>query len=681
MRNDFKHYAALAALALLTGGCAGTPGSTPDISGYAKQNKPEAAKVEIAPPGSKAWRLPPGYSAKPGAGHDGGAALFYERRDPAAYALASTPVALKPGCGYKYGCWVKTEGIQGKGDEGAKLCVEFYKDGKFKGGDYMCEFPSKIKGTNGWRRVEAKFIAPAEPVTATLTPYLAKGTVGKAYFDGFFLEELPVERQITILQPKFGTLDAEGGVVTLGFDVEGSGLNCLASVQTADGAPAAKASAPIANNRCELAFPALNPGAATLAIVVLDSARKEIVEERSLPVVVAAATAAAPPHACAIDPAGRARVGGKLFMPLGLYAGNIERKQLDKLAASPFNCVMPYQSAHLKLDGSSKNGVEAIRESLDALDAKGIKCIFSMKDFWAGNYLGYPEPRWMGAKDESASVTNAVNAFKDHPAILAWYLADEMPWSWAGRLAERRRLVNSLDPFHPTWCVYYQTDCMSFYASSCDVLGIDSYPINLRDTPASLAAAKQCLEKGNAIFATKEGIALWSVPQAHNNGVYDKEAAKDVALFKRKYRDPSKEEMRSLALLEAAYGAKGFIFYSYGDLWRGPAKENGDSRWAELCEVASDLKAFSPFIMSGGKLSAVPVAVGAGDIVAKGFRGEDGRAAVVVVGIGPGETRGTIDAGVEGLKSKFGKCTPLGGGKYLFAGNGICSDILEEPLR
>ncbi len=55
----------------------------------------------------------------------------------------------------------------------------------------------------------------------------------------------------------------------------------------------------------------------------------------------------------------------------------------------------------------------------------------------------------------------------------------------------------------------------------------------------------------------------------------------------------------------------------------------------------------------------------------------DGKTAVVITGIGPGECIAEFTVpGKDNLKSRYGMTENLGGGKYRFKGENISSDIL-----
>lgn len=146
---------------------------------------------------------------------------------------------------------------------------------------------------------------------------------------------------------------------------------------------------------------------------------------------------------------------GKPYMPLGLYTQQVTRRDLELIAASPFNCIMPYKSPVLKLEDSKLTGDDAVAEALDLCDKLGIKVLFSLKDLFN--------------EGDDAVVTRLVERFRNHPALLSWYICDEAAVDRIPEVAARRRLVNRLDPFHPTWSVFYQWPDFHHYVPCQDV--------------------------------------------------------------------------------------------------------------------------------------------------------------------------------------------------------------------
>jgi len=368
-------------------------------------------------------------------------------------------------------------------------------------------------------------------------------------------------------------------------------------------------------------------------------------------------------------------IDGNPFMPIGLFVGNISKTDIKRWAGH-FNCVMSYSCSNLKFKDSSKEGLEAVREVLDELSRNNIKIIFSIKDI----YDGYPnaDKKWMlyGAKSADESVKLIVNTFKDHPAVMAWYICDELGSNWIDELEKRKYLVNSLDMKHPTWAVYYKYQELPFFASTCDILGVDPYPIE-KPGNHNMLLVKKNMDAANKSFRTNDGIALWSVPQFHNLGNYDWRAKENYEYKLKNFATPSKEEMQSMCLLMAIMGSKGFIGYSYFDIF--PRKTEEEKRWLEICDIAELLKELAPFILSPQNSFEIIVENKQGNVLAKAFLDEDKRIKILIAGIGPGKSEAimTIPQNIN-LTSRFGRTKSLTSNKYIFQGEGICSDILDK---
>ena len=217
-----------------------------------------------------------------------------------------------------------------------------------------------------------------------------------------------------------------------------------------------------------------------------------------------------------IDASRRLIVDGQPFFPLGMYWSGVKEKELDLYAKGPFNCLMPYGSP--------------TTNQMDACHARSLKVIYSIKDFYSGT-------RWAPAgmkteADEVAEIKRRMALYRHHPALIAWYINDELPVSMVDRLAARQRLMEALDPDHPTWVVLYQYDQIDAYIQTFDVIGTDPYP--LPDKPAGTALTWTRATRDRS-YASR---ALWQVPQVFDWGAYRKgeERAKS--------RAPTLAEMR-----------------------------------------------------------------------------------------------------------------------------------------
>ncbi len=284
-------------------------------------------------------------------------------------------------------------------------------------------------------------------------------------------------------------------------------------------------------------------------------------------------------------------VDGKPFFPLGLYTGSGPMSDgtievLDEIADSPFNTIMNY--------GINSGNIEQIRKYLDAVNQRGLKIIYSIKDFYEGTPY---YPRKLGLYEGEEAITRGViREFRDHPAILAWYLNDELPRKYIPRLTERYKLVKRLDPNHPTWIVLYQVNELKHYLDTTDVLGTDPYPVP--DRPISMVGEWTKMTRK----AAGNSRAIWMVPQVHNLSIYRTDGAKNADA------SPTFDEMRCMAYQCLVYGANGLILYSFFDLKRDPL--GFESRWADVRKLGEEIKNLTPVLLSTDKPPKVQLASG-----------------------------------------------------------------------
>ena len=86
---------------------------------------------------------------------------------------------LRPGWKYHLSAWVKTRDIIGQGS-GTTVCLEWHDaKGKWLGGVY----PTGVKGTEDWTRIEGAARIPDDAASFSVSCYVRKGMTGTAWFD------------------------------------------------------------------------------------------------------------------------------------------------------------------------------------------------------------------------------------------------------------------------------------------------------------------------------------------------------------------------------------------------------------------------------------------------------------------------------------------------------------------
>ena len=232
-----------------------------------------------------------------------------------------------------------------------------------------------------------------------------------------------------------------------------------------------------------------------------------------------------------------------------------------------------------------------------------------------------------------------------------------------------RRLISSLDPWHPVYALTFRSEDFPSYARAGDISGVDSYPIRDQES----RSMKPVLDLLNA--ATRSGNPVWAVPQIFHAGVY---RAKNSGEFAQ-YRAPTQEEIRAMTLLCLARGARGIVFYHYTDIFtRGEkfAPGSAPKEWAKVVEIVKDLKRVEPFVMSGISPEKIRFEQNF-QVEGMLFRDGKGGAAMILCGIGPGENRALFaNPATMEPESLYGLTKKRPDGKYEFKGNDIISDIL-----
>jgi hypothetical protein len=515
--------------------------------------------------------------------------------------LCTQEIDLEPGGIYEVEAHVRAAGVAGD-DSGATVCVEWSDaDGKWMGGHY----PEGWKeDASGWHEVRGLFRVPEDAAGVTISCYLRKGMTGTAWWDDVSVRrwrQRPMD--VLLVSPSYRGWIFDDGPSELAARVDvahaeiGEGkarlVIRLTSVRDEE-TIAEKVVAELTGDPIAVRLPMadLDIGSYWLKTRLVSTATGETVDEA----VHLTERKAGPRPACYIDEHNRVIVDGEPFFPLGMYWSGVDEEQLRLYAEAPFNCLMPYGSPN--------------REQMDLIEEAGLKVIYSIKDYYHGT-------RWcpdfiQSEADEEGAVRGRVREFRDHPALLAWYLNDERPLSMLPRLEAHQRWVEEEDPNHPTWVVLYQVGDVRRYVRSFDVIGTDPYPIP--DHAPSMAGEWASMTRE----AVADARAVWMVPQ----------------VFRRrgKERPPTLAEMRSMAWQCIAEGADGLIFYSWFEL-RGDEQHPFAQRWKQVKQVAREIDEMVPVLLS---VDPVPeIAMSAPEAVHWTSRAHEGSVYVFLVNNSP----------------------------------------------
>ena len=513
--------------------------------------------------GTDGWTLTPGYSVVKGEGRSLTTALVYENRDPGfPYAQPKQEVKLEVGRVYHFSAWIRTEDITPQKGAGASICLES-QDGNGK--TLKWYWTTGMKGSGDWKKIEG--VSRPIPENAKryfVSVFCSPGSTGKAYFDDVEVaerERRPVDGLYSSAyrnEAVEGRVDFKAAINVPETYVLGD-MKAVFTYRTSDNNRKRIAVAPSARDEaafsCDVADLAMGESKVDFRLIAPDG------KELGAASLVFRRHAAMPKRRVSIDRHNRTIVDGQPFFPLGMYTGG--KNGRETYVKGPFNCVMPYSAPDA--------------EGMDFYYTNGVMVIYSLKDIYYGTSRAPRNVR--NAADERNVVRHKVSAFKNHPALLAWYLNDELAIALRKRLTERRDLLEQLDPEHPTWSVVYQIESLREYMPTFDAIGTDPYPVPRR--PLSMVTdwtRRTC----KACFGMRP---VWQVPQAFEENRADG-------------RMPTMEEMRSMSWQCIAAGANGLIYYTYGTLHRPKNKTPFEKAWADVCAAAGEVRRYIPVMLS-----------------------------------------------------------------------------------
>ena len=641
--------------------------------------------------GLENWDPVPNVTFEEQGGADGSRGILYtleegsaERR-PLTQELAQIPEA---GALYRLAAHIRSENIKGGRP---RFRVDYYDA---EGNHLGFDFKRGSAGTQDWRGWEINCVPPEGVARAVMALDMEEDiTSGKAWFDHISFSKVIYAPEVCVVYPTQGQIAATGDVVQVNLvqlgNEEGDGiyLDQRLRLEAQYGDESIVQEQTVTSHLVSFQMPALPPGPVDFVMTLSRASDGEALASATQRFTAVAPDAPRPQGACFIDAKGRAIVDGKPFLPIGIYIASFTwpagQEDYDRLLNSPFNCFMPYDSLQLRLPGENTMSFASLKAMLDAVDASGKKVIFSVKDMYdAPGYEGRSSMwRWMGEEylEANAALEKLLGEIANHPAILAWYINDEISIQKIAMVQTRCELLNRLDPNHPAWgtlCDYFEAP---FFASAQDVMGVDPYPLEYKTTPANQAKLVTAM---NAVDAS--GQSAWVVPQVFNWAVY---RARERPERWNELYEPTLEQMRAMTLYDALRGAKGFVSYSYQDLWRplqpsyfNPpvmTKEECERRWNECCEIAELLQELAPFLLSDDGPMPVEFEVIQGRADARIFRDDTGRLRIIVAAIGPGPCEVVVrpPAG-KTFTSAFGHSTQLEDGAWRFTAEGIVADIL-----
>lgn len=265
-------------------------------------------------------------------------------------------------------------------------------------------------------------------------------------------------------------------------------------------------------------------------------------------------------------------VNRRQFFPFGFYCYSPVYTTLpEEEAVRGFNMISPYQ----------KILPETLRERkkyMDRCAQLGLKVHYNLLSVSGGGGVGSKMEGYTEAQKREFLI-NEIKTFMDHPALLAWYIADEPTGNnvTPDALEEIYKVVKNTDPWHPVSIVFMAPFLTARkYANAVDIVMADPYPIP--DLPVSLVG--EVAGKLRKAFHGEKPV--WIVPQAFGGG----------ELWS---REPSVQEIRSMTYQSIINGATGIQYFVRQGLNGFPKSV---TTWSECGRMALETAELTPWLLS-----------------------------------------------------------------------------------
>jgi hypothetical protein len=260
------------------------------------------------------------------------------------------------------------------------------------------------------------------------------------------------------------------------------------------------------------------------------------------------------------------------FFPFGFYCYSPVYPSLpEEEVVKGFNLISPYQKI-------SKETLIERKAYMDRCAGLGMKVHYNLLSVSGGGGVG---SKLEGLSDEEKSerLINEIKTFRDHPALLGWYISDEPNGTTITpeKLEEIYRTIKENDPWHPVSIVFMAPFLNAKnYSEALDIVMADPYPIP--DHPVSVPG--EVADQLRTEFKGKR--PFWIVPQAFGGG----------ELWS---REPTYQEIRSMTWQSIINGATGIQYFVRQGLNYFP---KSSSTWSECGKMAMEVAELTPWLLS-----------------------------------------------------------------------------------
>lgn len=275
-------------------------------------------------------------------------------------------------------------------------------------------------------------------------------------------------------------------------------------------------------------------------------------------------------------------VDGEPFMPLGWF-GLPRGEEAEALKREEgVNFATDYGFAYLD--------DEALVARLDEYHEAGV---YAMGYPWPHRQSRFERRTEPLTAEEEEALRARVRIFRDHPAVLAYYLSDEPAThpQIRERLGRIHEVIADEDPYRPNVLLHHTIPGLFAFAHACDILMPDPYPGfaagggPLRPIEVVTAHARAAHE------ATGGRKPMWITPQVFDFAQFGREGQ----------RAPNFPELRNMFYQAVVMDARGFVSYVFRQRRVYPELRIGSGA------VYRELRALQDFILSPEAGLAAPL--------------------------------------------------------------------------
>lgn len=532
--------------------------------------------------GSQGWSVPKtGWKVVSGEGMDGDGALVWENDDPSYYAFPAYHFKGRPGAVYRFRGLIREDSLKGNS---TMIGFEWSSsEGKWMGGAYgRAVFDNDVSVKDGWVKYEVTTSPmPADIGRIAVFAAVRKGAVGRVRFGGFEVYEEVLDPLVFFVSSVLRDEAARGPVgffAGLHVDLANNTLsdyvaevdyrdaNGVRQTRKADEFAVERAvfrmeAEDLALGRQDILFRLRLKSGQTVATKALPFTRHKEMPRRRI----------------AFDSARRLIVDGKPFFPLGMYGCPEDEEGIKKYLEAPFNFTTLYGLAG--------------RKRLDPYAAHGIYVATDVRFLIDGYDATFKGVAAKTREQSRAAIKAKVEEIGNHPALLLWYLTDEVSYCHIPNVAAANAYFHELDPEHPTYSVQDNPGDCQWYLPCCDVMATDCYPIGNGRPISKVGEWVKLADEKMGGFRP-----AWKVPQAFDWSWFFK--GKD--LERPDLRFPEREELANMTWQAIAAGANGICYYDFAWMQKSfrDCAAGFDAAWASVKSVANDLKRMEPTILS-----------------------------------------------------------------------------------